>query len=87
MAASQHRCNAFTANLQRTFSRNNFGLGVLTTLAGTAGAPRFVLGAANNWSGAAAVLAAPGRSLTRISWPIWLPTLSSMASKSGARRV
>lgn len=55
MAASQHRCNAFTANLQRTFSRNNFGLGVLTTLAGTAGALVSSTGAANNWSGAAAV--------------------------------
>lgn len=54
LAASTQRCNAFKAQLQRTFSRTNFGLGVLGTLSGTVGA--LVNGAAaSNWSGASAL--------------------------------
>lgn len=54
LAASTQRCNVFKANLQRTFSRTNFGLGALSTLTGTIGA--LVSGqAAGNWSGASAV--------------------------------
>jgi hypothetical protein len=53
LSASTQRCNAFKSNLQRDFARNNFGLGLLTTLAGTAGA--LVTGnAANYFSGASA---------------------------------
>lgn len=55
LAASQQRCNAFKGNLQRTFSRTNFGLGVATVIAGTAGALVSSLDAARNWSGAAAI--------------------------------
>ncbi len=38
LAASTQRCGAFKSNLQRAFSRTNFGLGVATTLAGIGGA-------------------------------------------------
>lgn len=58
LVSSHQRCNAFKSNLQRQFSRTNFGLGVLTTVAGTAGA--LVSGnsvaAARNWAGTAAAL-------------------------------
>lgn len=37
LAASTQRCNAYKAGLQRTFSRTNFGLGVLSTVSGIAG--------------------------------------------------
>lgn len=55
LAASRQRCGAFNANLQRAFSRTNFGLGVATTIAGTAGALVSSATAAHNWSGAAAI--------------------------------
>lgn len=38
LAASTQRCNAYESNLQRTFARNNFGSGLLATIAATAGA-------------------------------------------------
>jgi hypothetical protein len=57
IAASAQRCNDFKANLQRSYSRSNFGLGVGTTLAGTAGALVPGLRASKNLSGVAAVLA------------------------------
>lgn len=55
LASSQQRCAAFKSNLQRTFSRTNFGLGVLTTVAGTAGALVHSAAAASNLAGAAAI--------------------------------
>lgn len=55
LSASAQRCNAYKGNLQRTFSRTNFGLGVLTTVAGAAGALVNAPGAASNWAGLAAV--------------------------------
>jgi hypothetical protein len=57
IAASAQRCNDFKSNLQRSYSRSNFGLGVGTTLAGTAGALVPGLRASKNLSGIAAVLA------------------------------
>ena len=38
LAASTQRCGAFKSNLQRAYSRTNFGLGVATTVAGIGGA-------------------------------------------------
>jgi hypothetical protein len=38
LAASVQRCNAFESNLQRTFARNNFFSGLVSTATGTAGA-------------------------------------------------
>lgn len=55
LAASQQRCGAFAANLQRTFSRTNFGLGIATTIAGTAGALVNSVGAARSLAGAAGI--------------------------------
>lgn len=55
LAASAQRCNAYKGNLQRTFSRTNFGLGVLSTIAGTAGALVSTAGAASAWSGISAI--------------------------------
>lgn len=55
LAASQQRCNAFKGNLQRTFSRTNFNLGILTTISATAGALASAPVAASNWAGGAAV--------------------------------
>jgi hypothetical protein len=54
LTASVQRCNAFKGNLQRAYSRTNFGLGLANTVAGTAGA--LVSGGAGNyWSGASAI--------------------------------
>lgn len=55
LAASQQRCAAFSANLQRTFARTNFGLGIITTVAGAAGALSNSLTAARNWAGTSGV--------------------------------
>lgn len=55
LVASAQRCNAYKSNLQRTFSRTNFGLGAMSTLAGTAGALVNSAAAASAWSGAAAI--------------------------------
>jgi len=38
LAASTQRCNVYESSLQRTFARNNFGAGLLATIAATAGA-------------------------------------------------
>ncbi|WP_157288525.1 hypothetical protein [Uliginosibacterium gangwonense] len=55
LGASQQRCNAFKANLQRTFSRNNFGLGVLATISATLGALTTSPTAATHWAGSSAI--------------------------------
>lgn len=55
LMSSEQRCSAFKIGLQREFSRTNFGLGVLSTLAGTAGALVNSVSAARNWAGTAAV--------------------------------
>lgn len=55
LASSEQRCSAFKIGLQRSFSRTNFGLGILTTMAGTAGALVSSVGAARNWAGTAAI--------------------------------
>lgn len=55
LAASAQRCNAYKGNLQRTFSRTNFGLGVLSTIAGTAGALVNSASAASGWSAVSAI--------------------------------
>jgi hypothetical protein len=55
LAASAQRCNAYKGNLQRTFSRTNFGLGVLSTVAGTAGALVNSAAAASSWSAVSAI--------------------------------
>ena len=55
LAASAQRCNAYKGNLQRTFSRTNFGLGVFATIAGTAGALVNSASAASNWAGLSAI--------------------------------
>lgn len=55
LLSSEQRCSAFKIGLQREFSRTNFGLGVLSTLAGTAGALVNSVSAARNWAGTAAV--------------------------------
>lgn len=56
LIASEQRCNAFKANLQRDFSRKNFWLGSGTTVAGTAGALVNGLTAARYWAGISAAL-------------------------------
>ena len=55
LIASEQRCSAFKTGLQRSFSRTNFGLGILTTMAGTAGALVNSVSAAKNWAGTAAI--------------------------------
>ena len=55
LAASSQRCNAYKGNLQRTFSRTNFGLGILSTIAGTAGAVVNSAAAASTWAGVSAI--------------------------------
>jgi hypothetical protein len=54
IAASIQRCNAFKANLQRGYSRTNFGLGVASTVTGIAGALVPGLQASKNLSGISA---------------------------------
>jgi len=54
LTASTQRCNAFKGNLQRMYSRTNFGLGLATTIAGTAGAIVNPV-VAGYWSGASAI--------------------------------
>lgn len=61
LAASTQRCNAFKANLQRQFSRNNFLLGLGATISGVIGAvvpgvqaSKYLAGAAGIFSGARA---------------------------------
>lgn len=55
LTASTQRCNVYKGNLQRTFSRTNFNLGALSTIAGTVGALVSAPGAASNWAGVAAI--------------------------------
>lgn len=55
LVASTQRCNAYKSNLQRAFSRTNFGLGTLTTVAGTVGAIVNSAAAASAWAGVAAI--------------------------------
>ncbi|WP_133155229.1 hypothetical protein [Kinneretia aquatilis] len=55
MVSSAQRCAAFKIGLQREFSRTNFNLGVLGTIAATAGALVNSASAAKNWAGTAAV--------------------------------
>ncbi|WP_271007986.1 hypothetical protein [Paucibacter sp. B51] len=55
LVSSTQRCTAFKIGLQRDFSRTNFGLGLLTTVAATAGALVNSPAAAQNWAGTAAI--------------------------------
>lgn len=55
LLSSRQRCNAFQSNLQRDFSRVNFGLGSATTAAGALGALVSAPVAAGNYAAAAGI--------------------------------